>query len=193
MKQENHYRLNDSEELIGSSDTASLVFDRGGFLLTNQRMIKVDKSPFGATSSVHSINLENLDSVQTVAVKHISLVLFAFALLILLWDDRPIYGIVGFALLLIVYFLTRRKVIQLASANSTMWLNVSPMAHETIQELLFEIEQAKQRRLEGLQHATRSVPAGPMQRLTDLKALLDAGLIDGNEFAVRRKRILDEM
>jgi len=175
MKKRNYYQLNEDEEIIGSSDVASLVFDRGGFLLTNQRVIKVIRTPLGGGSKVHSFNLENLDSVQTAALKKVFLIIFAFvSLLFVEINEVGLYFGIGFFIFFwILYFLTRRKVIKLSSGNSIMWLNVSAMAHENIQKMVFKIEQAKQTRLESMQESKSSPVIETKQRLRELQILLD--------------------
>ncbi len=197
MRQRNYFKLNEGEKTVGSSDVFSVVFDRGGFLLTTQRVIKVDRSAFGDRSKVHSINLENLDSVETSARVHLwTLLLAVMSLLYGLREDANVYvALAGVAIFVALFFLLRRKVIKLASGNSIMWLNVSAMAHEQIQELVFSVEEAKQQRLEGLQH--RRDPSGPPEsvrsRLEELKALLEDGLISPSEYEERRVEIIAEL
>jgi PH (Pleckstrin Homology) domain-containing protein len=197
MEQRNYYKLNEGEEVIGSSDTASIVFDKGGFLLTNHRVVKVDRTPFGGESKVHSIHLENIDSIQTTAIKNNVFILLAVGSLFLfgISDVGPFLGTGGFILFCILFFLTRRKVIQLASGNSTMSLNITALAHERIQEMVFEIEQAKQRRLEGIQgkSSERSVSANEKQSLKKLQGLLDDGLVTEEEYKSKRQQILDRL
>ena len=195
MKKRNYYQLNEDEEIIGSSDVASLVFDRGGFLLTNQRVIKVIRTPLGGGSKVHSFNLENLDSVQTAALKKVFLIIFAFVCLLFVEINEVglYFGIGFFIFFWILYFLTRRKVIKLSSGNSIMWLNVSAMAHENIQKMVFKIEQAKQTRLESMQESKSSPVIETKQRLRELQILLDEGLINDEEYQSKRQQILDQM
>ncbi len=189
MDGRNYYKLNEGEKLIGSSDEAGIVFDRGGFVLTNQRVIKVDRTPFGGESRVHSINLENLDSIVTTAIQHLGFILVAVGCLLLLTvnEKAPAIAIGGFAICLIAFFLTRSKVIRLVSGNSVMDIVVSWMAHQQIQEMVFEIEQAKQRRLERLQKGRIlvSTPDNVRARLLELKALLDDGVITQLEWEER--------
>jgi hypothetical protein len=69
------------------------------------------------------------------------------------------------------------------------------MAHQQIQEMVFEIEQAKQRRLDGLQKGRISVttPDSVRARLLELKALLDDGVITHSEWDEKRKHILGQL
>ncbi len=197
MKQRNYFKMNEEEKVIGGSDVRSIVFDRGGFLLTNQRVIKVDRTSFGGASNVHTINLENIDSIQTNAIKPNALIFFAFMSLLFLFIEEagPYLAIGGFSICMLLFFLLRRKVIQIASGSSTMILNVSSMNHENIQKLVFEVEQAKQRRLEGIQHkdSTRKVSADVKQRLKDIQDLLNEGLINKEEYQIKRKQIMDQL
>lgn len=196
MKQRNYYKLNEGEDVVGSSDVASVVFDRGGFILTNQRVINVARTPLGGASKVHSINLENLDSIQTASIKYFILLLFAFVSLLFLQNDDVPPGIAlsGCAIFVIAFFMSRRKVIRLASGNSIMWLNITAMAHEQIQNMVFQIEQAKQRRLEGIQKTSNSAPTPVTQhRLKELQSLLDEGLIKEDEYERKRQQILEQM
>jgi hypothetical protein len=172
------------------------VFDRGGFLLTNQRVIKVDRSMFGGESAIHSINLENLDSIRTTAVKYYFWIVLACLSPLLMGprDMEPYFGWGCFIIFSVLYFLTRQKAIKLSSGSSAMWLKVTSMAHEKIQEMVFAIEQAKQARLEGLQFAVTAPPAGNTQnRLTELQKLLENDLITQEEFDEKRKSILNDM
>ncbi len=211
---QNYYKMNEGERVIGGSEVASVVFDLGGFLLTNQRVIKVDRTGFGGVSKVHSFSLENLDSIETVATKNISLVVGAILFLLIALVNLALIGsgeirdtdsiesytgvfvgVGGSVLLFLMYYLTRRKVIRLSSGSSQMLLNVAPMSHEEIQELVFEIEQAKQTRLEGIQKAPEVGPdtLDAKSRLKELKDLLEEGLISEDEYNDRRKQILDEL
>lgn len=154
MKQGNHYRLNDSEVVLGSSDNESVVFDRGGFLLTNHRVIQVTRTPFGGETMLHTFCLENLDSVQVSSSSPYQILLvgvgcFAAALM---WGKGGGVVALGFLVLLVAcvtYYFSRKKVIRLTSFNGKIELEVAAMAHSQIQELVFAVEQAKRKLLDA--------------------------------------------
>jgi hypothetical protein len=196
MKQRDFFRINEGEEIIGSSDVSSVVFDLGGFILTNQRVIKVDRTAMGGESSSHSFNLENLDSIQMVATKNNMYLWLALGALVFA-TIKPlrilsIFIAIG---LLIIYFYSRTKLIKLTSGNSEMFINVSPMAYNQIQEMLFEIQEAKQKRLDRIREedVQRLSKSAPKERLRDLRALLENGDITEEEYDEKRKRIIEEI
>lgn len=201
MQQRDYYKLNEGEKTIRSSDVWSVVFDRGGFVLTNQRVIKVNRTPLGSESTVHTFNLENIDSIITTTKTNPLLIVLALGFLLFLGVESygPAMALLGSGICMAIFFAKRKKVVRIATGNSTMWLNVSPLDHNKIQELVSQIEQAKQRRLEGLQ-ATKveevtsgSVPSDARERLRQLKALLDDGLITNEEYEQKRQQILREL
>jgi len=175
--------------------TASIVFDHGGFILTNQRVIHVVRSRLGGTTSVQTITLEKLDSVQVDAERR--LVLLALAAVLALIGQKVQDGAgyhVAAAACVAAFFLTRRKVIRLRSGNSEIVLNVRALAHEKIQELVFAVEEAKQERMEGLQHpSSTGTRKAVSERLSALDDLRDQGLLDSQEYQRKRDQILDDL
>jgi hypothetical protein len=205
MKQRDHFRLNKGEEVLGGSDNQSAVFDEGGFILTNQRVIKVDRSPLGGDTVVHTISLEKLDSMQTVASKPIILLVIgviAFvSSLVLGTMEGAILGLVLLSGFVIAYFLWRRKVIRFVSGSSEMALLVTAMAHNQIQELVFAVEKAKQARLDALTRGddsrsvgeSRSGNKSASERIAELDTLRDGSLISTEEYSKKREQILGEL
>lgn len=200
-KRRNYYQLNDGEKVVGGTGNFSVVLDVGGFVVTSQRVIKVDRTGFGQRSHVHSINLENLDSIQTSAKKHYVFIFLAIILFLLFAsNNKPEIGFIPLLLFILIFYATRKKIIRLASGNSEMILNVISLAHERIQEVVFCIEQAKQRRLEGMQNTRISSHSNEKtgmvdseSRLMELKKLFDKGLLDEQEYMNQRSRVISSL
>jgi len=206
-KQRNYYQLNENENIIGSSDKKSIVFDKGGFILTNQRVIKVDRSNFGGSSMVHSINLEKIDSVMNVAQKHLILLIIGTVLIImgLLVAKDPVVKEVGIFTLLIgiafigFFFFRRRRVIIISSGSADMIIQVHSMDHDSIQKLVFLIEKAKEDYLNNnnnnntINISNNSTNNNIEVRLNKLKNLLEDKLITEAEYYKKKKEIISDL
>jgi hypothetical protein len=216
MKKRDYYSLNPGERVIGTSKVASVLFDRGGFVLTNQRVIQVHRTSFGGVSHVVSFGLENLDSVQNLSHKPLGCAFFALlcASLAFLayyvkhmedWLPTTAWALAIAAVLSWFIYLSRRKrTIILSSGRTEIVLDVTPFSVKRIQELVFEIEKAKNMRFAVLargrtsnQQESTSVPRVKSRsvktRLSELKSLLDDGLITEEEYQARRKAIINSL
>lgn len=218
------FRMNEGERVIIRSKPLSVIFDKGGFFLTNQRLIKVERGLWGSSSTVRSFSLENLDSILNESSKPVGclfigilLVIGAIVLGILTLEELDklrgepttpgILGAIAFVIAvinLITYFFGRQRLIRLTSGRSEIILNVRPLSFEKIQELVFEIEQAKQKRLERLGRdpdSKKTDSTGQLgkerksvrQRLKELETLLREGVITKKEYDAKRKDIIGEL
>jgi len=222
LKQRDYYSLNEGEEVIGKSKVASVLFDRGGFVLTNQRVIQVQRSKMGGKSEVVSFFLENLDSIQNKSRRFLGCGFIAALALVaaiasVFAEFLEAAGILGFAALFfwITYLATRKRLVTLSSGRAEIVLDVRPFSVNTIQEFVFEIEQAKAARLSRLhgykQSGVESSDAEPKEgppkastermeggnspkgRLLQAKELFEAGLITEEEYQEKRRQILDTL
>src|SRR5690606_33287385 len=118
-KQRNYYQLNENERIIDGSDVSSLVFDRGGFILTNQRLIKIDRTSFGGTSSVHTFNLERIDSIQNKQSNYWWVILFGIvAIIIGIYSDDDnilLFSLLVLLITLLIYAFSRKRIITIYS------------------------------------------------------------------------------
>jgi len=204
-KQSNYYQLNENENIIGSSDKKSIVFDKGGFILTNQRVIKVDRSTFGGSSMVHSVNLEKIDSVKNVVQKHLILLIIGAVLIImgLLVAKDPGVKEIGIYTLLIgiafigFFFFRRRRVIIISSGRTDMIIQVHSMDHDNIQKLVFSIEKAKEDYLNNnnntINISNNSANNNIEVRLNKLQNLLEGKLITEAEYDKKKKEIISDL
>lgn len=218
------FKMNESEQIIIRSKPLSIIFNKGGFFLTNQRLINVERSPWGSSSTVRSFSLENLDSIlneskKPVGCLFIGILFIIGAIFLGILELEEIdelreaptmpalfAGLVFFISIvsLITYFFSRQRVIKLTSGRSEIILNVRSLSFEKIQEIVFEIEQAKQNRLErqGKDISIKETDfyteldrkkKSAMTRLQELDALRSDGLISEEEYNAKRKGIIDEL
>lgn len=199
MTKRNFFSLQDGEQVIGSSDAQSIVFNRGGFVLTTQRVIMATRTRLGGETSVHAMNLENIDSIVVNAHKQYGILLFSIPFLVCApftkTTNTMIFVFVSGLFFLACYFLTRKKVIEIRSTNSVLPLNVWSMAHDKVDDLIAEIQAAKQRRLDKLKHRhdAQRTAEDPQHRLKRLDSLLQQGLISQDEYVEKRKDILNSV
>jgi hypothetical protein len=168
QQQGRHFRLNAGEQILIGADIASVLFDYGGFVLTNQRVINVHRG--GGASDVLTFNLENIDSVRTSSDSKpgciVAGLLVGFGMLsagvVQKKGDLVAILVVGGILAglggILFYYLTRSKQVVINSGTTQMVLGASGMSFQGMQELVFAIDQAKQHRLDALQAGQR--PSG---------------------------------
>jgi hypothetical protein len=203
--QRNYYQLNENENIIGSSDNFSLVFDKGGFILTNQRVIKVDRSIFGGSSLVHTINLDKIDSVRNEVKKYIVLLALGCATIFIglvqaIADNSKasIFTFIICGVFIISYFYTRKRVITISSGRTDMYLDVNLLSHEEIQKLVFLIESAQQEYLKKKSNITIETKVDKNiddieNKLITLKDLFDKNIINENEYEFKKNDLLKRL
>lgn len=197
MRSRSHQQLNVGEDILGGSGSAADVFDRGGFLLTDQRVVHVMRAPLGGGSTVHSIGLESLDSIQTQTRRSMALLVIgiAFAIAAVSSPTGPSSGLF-FALGvggIAAYVLLKQRTVRLVSTNSVMVLPLHGQALEQAEDLVAAVEEAKQSRLLRLERAARDPATGSgtaADRLRRLAALRSEGLISEEEYHARREAFL---
>ena len=159
MTQRNYYKLRVGEEILGGTGDGPSVFSNGGFLLTSQRAIHIDKTDLRNESGVRLMNLEDIDAIETMKVRHNYNIVFAIFSIILaaLFSNIPDRPNIGFLItaacsvyFAIMYFITRRNVIRLVSNSTFMLLNVTEMNANQVETVIEEIDQARQQRMKEL-------------------------------------------
>ncbi len=216
FKRRDYYQLNEGEKILDGSQVASALFDRGGFVLTNQRVIQIHRTPLGGESEVLSFFLENLDSIQNRSRKSVGCAFFAILFLATAlgtfvfqrhedWMLAAVGGLVVASILSwVVYLATRKRLIRLSSGRTEIALDVSPFSVNGVQELVAEIEQAKACRLDQVR--SRVAPSEPLaaipgapnpkttkERLEELRDIHRNGLITAEEYDAKRREILDSI
>jgi len=195
-----NFKLHEGEVFLGGSDTELGAIDNnGGFILTNQRVIKVVKSSFGTEKTIHTFNLESIDSILSFLQRfwgYLILALLFFVGGIIKGINFPPLVISG--LFVLAYFKLTKKLIKISSGRSDMYLDVNSMRSDQVQELVSAIEDAKQKRLNALQNK-QSIPTTPSgstlssslkDKLQEIEGLKADGLISEEEYNSLRAKAL---
>ena len=131
---------------------AVVTYSDGGIVtLTTHRICKQEKE--WGRSYNQDIMLEHITSCEdrtSSSVALLMIAILAFGLAVLAGVNRSrdfgIYFIAGIVLLL-VYFLTRKKQITIASPSTKMHINVSGMSTENIAAFVDKVQQTKNTRI----------------------------------------------
>jgi len=154
-----YYKLRPGETVIGGTDEKFIVFRAGGFLLTDQRAIHIDLDDLESKAGVRSMNLEDIDAIETSKISHpfyILLTVFSVLLLAVFGEltSGSLFGnyiSLGCAIyFMFMYFFTRGEVLRLVSSDSYMMLNVTKLFEEEVETIVEEIDQARSNRIEEL-------------------------------------------
>ena len=100
---------------------------------------------------------------------------------------------------LVIYYLLGRKAIVLYSGRSEIYVNVTKLKYEIIENMIFEIENAKQKRLEQLRKRESAIrnerqeKIDTSDRLIKLKSLFEKGLLSKEEFEKKRSEIIKDI
>lgn len=184
--------------------------------MTSQRAIKVTSKGWGSCD-MHSIGVDKIDAIKTTFVGNYGLIALgcviaaagAYFKFLRPGDDSGLIGwpCLGAGVLIVLIAIgTQKRFIEIASGTTTMQLPFSLLRLKDSHALVADIESTKVRRevelrSQGVGAAAPSRPATPAavpptssgDRLTQLNALRQQGLITEEEFAAKRQVILDSM
>jgi len=195
-----NFKLHESEVFLGGSDSElGSIDNNGGFILTNQRVIKVVKSSFGAEKTIHTFNLENIDSIFSFLQRQwVYLIVALLFLIVGIIEDKNFPLLVLSGLIVLAYFKFTKKLVKISSGRSDMYLDVNSMKADQVQELVSAIEDAKQKRLNALQNkqstsgtpVSASIPSSLKDKLKEIEGLKADGLISEEEYNSLRAKAL---
>jgi hypothetical protein len=205
--------LSPGENVIRELRGNSVDVGRGVFVLTDRRVTKIVRNLAGSEKASTSFNLENLDSVHVRSSSPVGCLVMGTILGIAgvaawAWqagrDYTQVYpkwaligGISVSMIGLLVFVLGRRKRIVLSSGRTDVELKARPPFFEHVQQLVQDIQDAKQHRLERLgrdQRVREPQSQKPVEeRLRDVDDLWQRGVISEEERNAKRGRILDQI
>ena len=205
--------LTAGEQVIRELRGNSVDVGHGVFVLTDRRVTKVVRNLAGSEKASTSFNLENLDSVHVrssspVGCFIMGAILGIAGVAVWAWqagrDYTQVYtkwaligGLSASVIGLLVFILGRRKRIVLSSGRTDIELKARPSFYRQVQQLVQDIQDAKQHRLERLgrdRQTDEPRSQKPVEeRLRDVDDLWQRGVISEEERNAKRGRILDQM
>ena len=201
-----NFKLNIGEKVINTSHEPSTLKRKSGLVLTNDRVLYIENIAF-YKKSIQSINLENLDSLETTTVKEPSLLIVGCVLMVfsvfIIFIDKEFSFITSVLFLLsllsvIYYFLYNHKILKLSSGRTDIKLKVDKLPEDKLKIFISEIEDAKKKKfLATNKTSSNSVKdtsfKSAEERLFELKKLLDKNLITNEEYESKRNNILKDI
>jgi hypothetical protein len=205
------FQLTDGEQILASSGDHLSVFQHGGFILTNKRVLSIEATPLGVSSDFVSFDLDKLDSIESKTLRPLAALVIGLLCIVggpQFFNARGMEGvaftIIGVGVLSFLWYIIAKKhAVVMRSGRSEIALQVSADVG-AMQELVLAIDQARSSRLESLRKnegsrsqdqgsAGTSQDASVEQRLRRLDGLLDTGAIDNDEYRLQRARILESL
>lgn len=205
------FQLTDGEQVLASSGDHLSVFQHGGFILTNKRVLSIEGTPLGVSSDFVSFDLDKLDSIESKTLRPLAALVIGLLCIVggpQFFNARGMEGvaftIIGVGVVSFLWYIIAKKhAVVMRSGRSEIALQVSADVG-AMQELVLAIDQARSSRLESLrrhedahsseQRATvTSQDTGVEERLRRLDGLLENGAIDKDEYKSQRARILESL
>ena len=195
------------------------AFSSASATLTNYRIVSVENSGgFDQDGTMHSIDLENIDSISSRTVTPIWALVPGFALIVFHfifvnylapkdkdnWVFWPIELVVWAICIYRYSKVTPEKFVQVISANSTMELEGKGLDVAGMNKLVSLIDNTRLKRKQGLGKPGKessnigvtdigSSSGELSKRLESLQAAHKGGLISKDEFDKKRASILEEL